>query len=211
MFGWQWYQTSKLAVVPYMKGTPVYKDGMLPFLYFKLKEEQKLQATFCGVEHNLDSFISYLDRLKTVQILCEITSADQYLPVGFSWIDNPRGVDGSRVAMPGEAFFDGASRRHSARDLARLALAYSFEDLRIDIFHGIQEVSNIAARNFSVKLGFKQVAIVPKYHFYDGELRDARVMMLEKKDFWPGFITWKQDQDSAARAEIPMEREAAIA
>ena len=30
---WDYYQTATLGVFPYMSGVPVYRDGMLPFLY----------------------------------------------------------------------------------------------------------------------------------------------------------------------------------
>ena len=214
MNGWSFYQTKTLAVVPYMPGTPVYRDGMLPFLYTKLKEEGKVSATFCGENKTMDSFVSYFDRIKTMQVLCRVgVEGDprRIVPVGFSWVDNPRGEDGQRVAMPGEAFFDGASRTYSARNLARLAIAYAFEDLQIDVLHGVQVVTNFAARNFSMKLGFKEVAIVPKYHFVDGELVGARVMMLEKKDFMPSFQRWFEGEKYGLEKEIPVETEPVMA
>jgi RimJ/RimL family protein N-acetyltransferase len=216
MFGWQYYQTPKVGVFPYMRGTPVYRDGMLPFLYTKLKEENKVGRTFCGDYKTMDEFVSYFDRIKTMQVLCEIgepTDPDnpdgekKLTPVGFSWIDSPVGVDGARCAMPGEAFFDNASRRQSARDLARLALGYAFNDLRIDIFHGVQLASNIAARNFSIKMGFKEVAIVPERLYNNGKLEDARVMMLRAEDYLPGFWLWLEN----AKNQIAVEREPVIA
>jgi RimJ/RimL family protein N-acetyltransferase len=75
-----------------------------------------------------------------------------------------------------------------------LAVAYAFEDLRIDTIHGVQVIDNIAARNFSMRLGFKPVAVVPDYHAIDGKLVAAQVMMLRKADFWPGCVAWKEKQ-----------------
>jgi hypothetical protein len=211
MNGWFWYGTSKLQVIPYMPGTVVYRDGMLPFLYTKLKEEGKVSATFCGDNKTMDEFVAYFNRIKVMQVLCRVTSDNLYLPVGLSWVDNCRGVDGARVAMCGEAFFDGASRTRDARDLARLALAYAFEDLRIDVLHGVQVSSNFAARNFSAKLGFKKVAEVPNYHFICGELVDATVMMLKKTDFWPGFMDWRANQESTIKPQIPVDSDPVMA
>ena len=191
MYGWAWYGTK--SAVSLHAGHPS-KDGMLSHLYFKLKEEGTVAQTFCGERKNLDSFIAYFDRLKTLQVLCLVSDSGILRPVGFSWVDNPRGVDGARTCMCGEAFFDGAGRTPAARGLARLALAYAFHDLRIDVLHGVQVVDNIAARNFSMRLGFKECAIVPDYHAIDGKLVDARVMILRKSEFWPGFVEWKERQ-----------------
>jgi hypothetical protein len=46
-----------------------------------------------------------------------------------------------------------------------------------------------------MRLGFKEVAQVPDYHAIDGKLVAARVMMLRKEDFWPGFMAWKAKQE----------------
>ena len=194
-----------LQVVPYMPGTPIYRDGVLSHLYYCLKKENKVALTFCGEEKNHDSFVAYFDRLKTLQVLCRVADNKDLKPVGFSWVDLPRGVDGARACQCGEAFFGGVTRTRDARDLCKLALAYALEELRIDVLHGVQVVSNIAARNFSLRLGFKEVAIVPKWHYIDGELHDARVVMLKKEDFMPGFLRWKEAQDSTAASENPME------
>jgi hypothetical protein len=198
MNGWKYYGTPTLQVVPYMPGSPVYRDGTLSHLYFSLKEEGKIADTFCGEQKNLDQFISYFDRLKTLQVLCRVRENETLQPVGFSWVDMPRGVDGARACQCGEAFFGDVTKTSDARNLARLALAYAFEDLQIDVLHGIQLESNFAARNFSVRLGFKEVAIVPKWHYVDGGLQAARVMMLEKKDFMPGFQKWHDSEKPVA-------------
>lgn len=206
MKGWQFYRTKTLQVVPYMKGTPVWLDGMLPFLYMKLKEEGKVAATFCGDNKTLDDFVSYFHRNGVMQVLCTVGTPedpDRLVPVGFSWVDNPRGVDGQRVAMPGEAFFKGSEK--VSRHLAKLSLGYAMHDLRIDIFHGVQCVSNFAAKNFSIRCGFKEVAIIPKYHFVDGHLEDARIMMLEAKDYLPKFFDWKESIDLLEGVEKPVE------
>jgi hypothetical protein len=209
MKGWQFYQTATLGVFPYMPGVPVFRDGMLPFLYNKLKEEKKVELTFCGENKSMDQFVSYFDRIKTMQVLCEIgdlvdpdkpDGERRLIPVGFSWLDAPIGFDGGRCAMPGEAFFDNASKRDSARHLARLALGYALHELRIDVMHGVQLASNIPARNFSMKMGFKECGIIPKRLYYKGELQDARVMILEAKDFLPPFWTWLEN----AKAENPV-------
>ena len=205
MNGWLYYSTKSLAVVPYMAGTPVYRDGMLPHVYFKLKEEGKVAATFCGEEKNLDAFVSYFDRIKTAQILCRVRENDTLDPVGISWLDLPRGEDGARACQCGMAFWGGATKTEDARNLARLGLAYSFEDIKIDVLHGIQLSSNLAARNFSMKLGFKECAIVPRWHFVGGVLEDARVMILDKSDFMPGFYDWRSRQELAETSQIPVE------
>jgi RimJ/RimL family protein N-acetyltransferase len=194
MKGWSWYGTQDLQVCPYMKGVPVYRDGMLPFLYQKTKEEGKLSTTFCGDLFNQDQFISFFLKLGTMQVLCEVEADKNLKPVGYSWLSNAHGVDGARSAAIGFCFFNGASKRSSARDLGRLGLAYMMEDLRIDTIHGILLKSNLPGRNYALRLGFREVAVVPDYHYYEsdgvGGLVGARVMYLRKQEFWPGFQSW---------------------
>lgn len=192
MFGWNWYGVKGLQVCPYMQGTPVFIDGMLSHIYFETKRLGRIEQTFCGDHFNLDRFVSYFDSLKTLQVLCTVTG-ETLKAVGYSWVASPKGVDGARSASPGFCFFEDV--RH-ARDLARLAVAYAFEDLRIDTLHGVQTVDNLAARNFSARLGFKEIAIVPDYHTVDGQFVAARVMMLRKSEFWPNFLSWKEKQNS---------------
>lgn len=224
MKGWRFYRTKDVGVFPYMPGTEVYRDGMLPFLYTKLKEEGKIALTFCGEKKTQDQFVSYFDRIKTMQVLCEIgelvteeedpegfaKGERRLLPVGFSWVDSPVGVDGERCAMPGEAFFDNASKRSSARDLARLALGFVMNDMRVNIFHGVQLASNIAARNFSLKMGFKEVGIIPNRLYHEGKLQAARIMMLTDEDFLPPFWEWIKEKHLEMEPEKPVATEPAI-
>jgi hypothetical protein len=196
MRGWPYYQTKTLAMIPYMFGTPVYVDGMLSHIYYELKRLGRIEQTMCGDHFNHDKWIHYFESLKTAQILCTVTAESKLVPVGMSWVSNPRGVDGGRAIQCGFCFIkDGSSGTSDARNLARLALAYCFEDLRVETIHGVQTIDNTAAKNFSMRLGFKPVAVVPDYHAIDGKLVAAQVMMLRKSDFWPGFLKWKEKQE----------------
>jgi hypothetical protein len=197
MRGWMYYQTKELALVPYMENTPVYIDATLPHLYYETKKEDKIEPVFCGDDLNLGQFVAFFEKRKTMQVLCRVKNDKTLQPRGYCWVDNPKGEDGSRSAMCGFAFWGDATADSCARDLARLGLAYWFEDLKIDVIHGIMLESNILARNFAARLGFREVAVVPKYHYYRGELVGARVMMLEAKDFLPGFEEWMARQEPA--------------
>jgi len=195
-YGWGWYGTKSLQVVPVMKGTPCFVDGMMSHLYYETKRLGKIEQTFCGDHFTHDIFIHYFESLKTAQVLCRVTEEAKLIPVGYSWVSNPRGVDGGRAAQCGFCFLeDGSSGKSSARDLARLAVAYALEDLRIDTLHGVQVIDNIQARNFSMRIGFKPVGVIPDYHAIDGKLVAAQVMMLRKSDFWPKFLEWKEKQE----------------
>ena len=105
---WDYYQTATLGVFPYMSGVPVYRDGMLPFLYTKAREAGKIEMIFCGDDLNMDMFVDFFHKRKTMQVLGRIESDKTIMPVGFSWVDNPVGVDGARAALCGFGFFDDA-------------------------------------------------------------------------------------------------------
>ena len=195
MRGWAWYGTKNLQVVPYMNGTPVYVDGMMSHLYYKTKEEGHVATAFCGEEKNHDQFVYYFESLKTMQVCCEVSEVGKLVPVGYTWVMNPRGVDGARLAQPGMCFFGGAGKRGTAQGLAKLALAYAMIDLRINVLLGEQVYSNYAARNFALRLGFKEVATIPNRHVIDGRFEDGRVVMLKDEDFLPKFFQWKEKQE----------------
>lgn len=195
---WQWYGVKGLQVCPYMPGSPVWKDGVLSHLYYKMRDENKLIDLFCGDELNHDGFVSFFDRLKALQVLARVTEGDKLVPIGFSWANYPKGKDGCRSSEVGFAFFDGASKTQDARALAKLALAYAFEALRIDVIFGRQIAANVAARNFAMKIGFKEVALIPNMHVVNGEFADGRLVMIEKKDFFPAFLEWKKSQDAVS-------------
>lgn len=212
MRGWLYYGTKHLQVVPFMPGTPVYVDDMLPYIYKRLRSEEKISRMFCGDDKNLNQFIAYFERIKTAQILCTVADrndANTLRPVGLSWVDNAKGEDGCRSAMPGEVFFNGTAR--ISRSLAKLGLGYMFEEFKIDVMHGIQCVSNYPARNFALRLGFKEVAIVPDAHVVNGKFEDGRILILKAKDFLPRFHAWHEAFDLKDEEPIPVERNPIIA
>ncbi len=192
--GWQWYGLADLQLCPFMPGSPVYIDETLPFLYRSTKQEGKMMMTFCGDDFNLGEFVNFFIKNGVMQVLCEVEENKRLKPVGYSWISNPHGIDGARSAAVGFCFFNNASKRSSARDLARLAIAYGMMDLRINVGHGIQIASNTAAQNFARRVGFKFVGTVPKYHHYRGELVDASIMCVEDTEWLPSFERWFEEQ-----------------
>ena len=194
MRGWGFYGTRDLQICPYMQGSPVFLDGMYLHLYSRTKEEGNLENAFCGEHKDFGQFVSYFEKLRTMQVCCEVGDGRKLIPVGYTWIVNPAGVDGARLAQPGMCFFGGAGKRGTARSLAKLALAYAFCDLRINVLLGEQVYDNYAARNFSLRLGFKDICRIPNRHVIDGKFRDGRVVMLKDEDFLPEFFRWKDAQ-----------------
>ena len=196
MNGWQHYGLKDVQVIPYMKNSPVYLDETLPFLYRQTKQEGKMEMTFCGDDFDLGQFVNFFVKLGTMQVLCEVEENKRIKPVGYSWMSCPHGIDGARSAAVGFCFFNNASKRSSARDLARLAIAYGMMDMKINVGHGIQLASNVPAQNFARRVGFKFVGTVPKYHHYRGELVDASIMVVEDTEFLPSFEQWFSVQNA---------------
>ena len=190
MNGWLWYGVPGLQVCPYMPGCPVYRDGVLSALYYRTRDEAKIERVFCGDSLNHDQFISYFERRKTLQVLCRVEENKDLTPMGYSWIDSPKGVDGARSALIGFCFF--REGRRVCVDLGRLGLAYMFEDLKIDTLHGVLLESNLPAVRYADRLGFEECGVVPDYHFHEGRLEGARVMYLRKREFWDRFVEWRE-------------------
>lgn len=195
---WLYYGTKTLQVCPYMPGAPVYKDGVLPHLYTRTRDEGKIETLFCGDIKNLDAFVSYFESRKTMQVLCEVEDNKDLKPVGYCWVDNSKGVDGARMAHCGFCFFGPMRRRNF--DLGKLAIAYWMTAMRIDVIFGILLAENFAARKYALKMGFEDHGFVPRYHYFQGELVGARVMSLEKHNFIPGFEKWYAVQNPVEAA-----------
>jgi L-amino acid N-acyltransferase YncA len=188
MNGWDFYQTKDLALVPYMRGTPVYKDGVLPYLYSRTKEEGKIGRVFHDDLFNMDAFVAHFEARKTVQLLCRVERDRELKPLGYCWVDAPSGVDGARGAVCAFCFFREATRY--CMDLGRLGLAYWMMDLGIDILHGVILDWNTPAINYAKRLGFRHVASVPKWRYVNDRLTDVLVMQIEKTDYQPVFESW---------------------
>lgn len=191
MDGWK-YMTKNAAVIPFSPGTVVYRDGMLSTLYYKTKEAGLLEKVLCGDKPDHDHFIRMFDESrKILQILCEVENVgketENAIPVGYAWVEAPKGIDGARAAMCGFAFF-----RHTRylRDLGMLGLYYWMDGLKITDLHGVLLEPNRAAIRYAEKLGFIKTATVPRFHFYNGDLVPAVAMLLESKDFLPQFSKW---------------------
>jgi hypothetical protein len=185
------FKTSKAVVAPFSPGQAVYVDGMLSTLYYRSKDAGILDRVFWE-DVNHDKFIRMFDESKKVlQILCELKHAgeeeERIVPVGYSWVELPKGVDGARGALCGFAFF---KRSRVMRDLGMLGAAYWIKGLKIDVIHGVMLESNSSAKLYSEAIGFKHIATVPNYIFYQGKLVNARVMMLEADSFLPRFEEW---------------------
>ena len=190
------FKTNKAVVAPFAPGQPVYVDGMLSTLYYETRKAGAIEQVFCGDNPTHDQFIRMFDESKKVlQILCELEDAgekeERIVPVGYCWVEMPKGVDGQRAAMSGFAFF---KRSRYMLDLGLLGIAYWMKGLRINVLHGVALASNEKAKNYTDKLGFRETAIVPKYHFHNGELVAARVCMIEDEEFLPKYEEWKAKQ-----------------
>jgi hypothetical protein len=176
------YMTKDLAVLPYSPGSPVYVDGMLSTLYYATKDQGRIEATFCGDSPNHDEFVRSFDPAKKVlQILCEVKADERIIPVGYAWVEMPKGGDGNRAALCGFCFI---KRSRHMIDLGTLGIYYWIDGLKLSVIHGVQLGSNISAMSYASKLGFDLVAKVPFFHYYRGDLVDACVMTLTSDKFW---------------------------
>ena len=191
MSDWK-YKTKNAAVIPFSPGSLVYRDGMLSTLYYRTKELGRLEYVMCGDNPTHDQFIRSFDESKKVtQILCEVENQGEpeevVHPVGYSWLESSRGVDGARAALCGFAFI---KRSRYMIDLGMLGVAYWTEALKVDVVHGIMLEENKVAQKFAERIGFKRQSVAPKFSYHRGELVSSVLMMLDKNDFNPVFEKW---------------------
>jgi hypothetical protein len=202
MDGWK-YMTKNAAVIPYSPGTLVHRDGMLSHLYYRSKELGRLEYIFCGDNPTHDQFIRMFDESKKIaQVLCDIksqgTPQEIVRPIGYAWVEAPKGPDGQRAAMCGFAFIE---RSRYMLDAAMLGIGYWMEGLKIDVIHGVMLKENGAGQRFAERLGFIWQAEVPRFHSYRGKLVSATAMTLEKNNYYPIFEEWFEKQKVMESAE----------
>jgi hypothetical protein len=181
-------QTKTAAVLPFCKGSLVWKDGMLSTIYYSLKELDRLETTFCGDSPDHDEFIRDFDpSRKVAQILCEVGEESKLHPVGIAWVELPKGVKGERAALCGFAFF---KRSREMYNLGRMGIYYWMAGLDINVVHGVMLHSNLQAIKYAIKMGFSVSFPIPRFHFYQGKLVSAVAVTLEDHDFLPTFEPW---------------------
>lgn len=187
------YQTEKVALIPYDRAWPIFPDGLLGHLYLRTKQDGLLDTVFCGCDPiDFDWVVGYLGSRKvTMQIYCLQEEGKPPTPVGYCYVMGIGGRDGARKATFGFTFFKEYWGRPELRDLVTLGLAYWMKELKIDVLHGITLRDNFLARNFARKFGFSEVATIPKFLYRQGELTDARVVMLSREEFEPRWQEWR--------------------
>jgi len=182
------YMTDKAVVMPFTEGSQVYRDGMLSHLYYETQSAGRLSLVFCGDVPTHDEFIRmFAPDKKVLQVLCEVDEKKDLKPVGYCWVEMPKGVDNERAALCGFAFFK-PSRQ--VFNLGMLGIAYWMTGLKINVIHGVMLAENKMAIKYAEKLGFVPTAIVPKFHFHNGKLVSALVATLDIIDFLPVFRAW---------------------
>lgn len=187
------YQTKDVALIPYDRAWPIFPDGVLGHLYLRTKQDGLLDTVFCGHDPvDFDWFVGYLgSKAATMQVYCLQEEGQPLTPIGYCWIIQPGGKDGAREAKFGFTFFKEYWGRRELRDLVMLGIGYWMNTLKIDVLHGFTLKDNHLARNFSRRFGFKEVGILPKFLYRQGELTDATVVMLDRETFEPRMEQWR--------------------
>lgn len=176
------YQNERVALIPYASQWPVFPDGLLGHLYLRTKQDKRLELVF---DHgiNFDKFVTYLSKKSlALQIYC-LKTEDQLIPCGYCWVDDFAGAEGARRAMFGLCFFKEYRGRPEVAELGWLSLAYWFRELHIDVLYGITMASNLQALLFARRFSFTTIGTCPRFLYRQGELTDAKVVLLERERF----------------------------
>ena len=177
---WPW-QNKSVILIPYDgTATRSFPEDFLVSQYFRMRDDGALGKVFPHVGVlGLNQFVNYLSNKPMVVVLSKPT----YTVAGFGWLWEVTGTDGARRAIVGFAFHRGAQGTQQTRDGARLALAWWFTELNIDVVFGSILASNRIAENFSRKLGFEVVATIPNWFVNGDQFEDARLVTLTKVGF----------------------------
>lgn len=177
---WQ-YRTERVHLSPY--SSEAFDELFLPRLYLKTKEEGLLDLIFPGwhSKMTLPDFVDYLNARQQGFVVA--TLRPDYPVVGYGWLNEIEGVNGARKASFGFCFFREYHRSEEIRDLARLALAYWFKEIDLNVLYGATLFSNRPAIKFSQEMGFHQIGLAPKFFVKGNRMDDAWIVVLEREDF----------------------------
>lgn len=187
------YQTEKTMLVPYSKSWKVFPDGLLGHLYLRTKQDERLEMIF-DTGMDFDGFVSYFAKKTVAMQVYAMKEGPDLIPAGYCWVDDVVGRDGARRAVFGLCFFKEYRGRREVADLGWQSLKYWFTELKIDVLFGITMESNLQARNFARRYSFKEIGVMEKFMYRQGNLTSGRLVMLDRETFEPRYQRWLEER-----------------
>jgi RimJ/RimL family protein N-acetyltransferase len=157
-----------------------FPEDFLVGLYFKTRDQGLLDLVLPGMEdHSLGAFIKLLYG-KPLLVGLDKTNNNV---AAYAWIWGVEGQDGAKKASLGFLFFREYHGKPITKSLARLALRWWFVKDNVDVMYGTILSSNHVARNYAKRLGFKELADLPRFFIREGRFQDATLIVMLKEDF----------------------------
>jgi hypothetical protein len=186
------YETERVLLVPVGPLTTedsILGPDILVRLWAMLERDRLIDVVFYGMgKITLTRLVSMLSNSAILIGLAKpadgSTDTKRCEIIGFGFLF---GVEGegefrkSQVAMVG---FRPFWRTPEIRQLARLALRWWFEELKIGVLFGTVLASNAVVVNFARKLGFTKVALLPKFYCRPGGFDDAFMVTLTRDQYY---------------------------
>lgn len=180
------FQRGSLKLIPYdIKVANIPEEALLT-LYNRLKEENLLSVVFHeGVDVSLLQFMNYFSGGRgLLQILAISDPAGAYYPAGMAWLSDI--VVCSGVIMKGVGafvFFKDYMKPVYTDPFSEIILDYWFNGLGMNIILGATPEPNRAALLYVKRSGFKEVARIPEYTTFKGEVVTGVITYMTKTDY----------------------------
>lgn len=166
-----------------------FPEGYLGLIYQKLKGDRYsnrnpngtgiLESLFFGMDISWDSITSYLS--KTPLVIMGRWDGEEFTPAGI--IFRTVTVAGGKGIMAGYAFFREYWGSVDAEALGLLGLAFMFQELKLEVVHGIRYEDNHQTKHFLTRFGFKDTGFHPRWEMKKGVLVPCVTSCLLREDF----------------------------
>ena len=173
------YQADRVHLSPY--DSRAFPEDLFVTLYHLAKPMLGLIFPGWNTTMTLADFVGFMNTHQKGMVIGVLKP--DWKVAGWAWLNEIEGVSGARKASFGFGFFRKFHRTPEIREISRLALAYWFEQIGIDVLYGATLRRNYAAIRFSREMGFNQIGVAPKFFVKDGKMEDAWLVCLERGDF----------------------------
>ena len=180
------YQKGNLLLVPYSAAARNLPEDELVQLYVKLKNEGLWDIVFHeATDFTLLKFMNFFSSgAGLMQILVVTDGKGFYDSAGMAWIGDLALCSGKLTRGTGSfVFFKDFQRPHYTDEFCDLLLSYWFEELGLDIILGVTPEPNRPALLYIKRSGFKELARIPNYTTYAGEVVSGVVTSMTKAEY----------------------------
>ena len=180
------FQRDNLLLVPYDAQVGNLPEEVLITLYNRLKAEDLWSLVFHeSTNVTLLKFMNYFSGGQgLLQVLAITDQRGNYQPVGMAWVADVVVCAGVHTRGVGSfVFFKDYQKPHFTTPFSEMIVEYWMEVLKLDFVMGVTPEPNRAALLYVKRAGFKEIARLPNYTTFNGEVVTGVVTSMTKVEY----------------------------